>query len=99
LANKENRSIWLKSILLALLSFLLAMAETALIRSDAQTCFAEEQQGGDSFFQNAKAGDEREVGGVKLRWCPPGRFVMCSPPEEPGRRLNHISFRVVAVQW
>jgi formylglycine-generating enzyme required for sulfatase activity len=39
----------------------------------------------DSFF-GTKAGDEREVGGVKLCWCPPGRFTMGSPPGEPERR-------------
>ena len=33
-----------------------------------------------------KAGEEREVGGVKLCWCPPGRFTMGSPPGEPERR-------------
>src|ERR1700720_2386912 len=33
-----------------------------------------------------KAGDEREVAGVKLCWCPPGKFTMGSPPNEPERR-------------
>src|SRR4026209_1364902 len=33
-----------------------------------------------------KAGDEREVGGVKLCWCPRGRFRMGSPPDEPEHR-------------
>ena len=37
-------------------------------------------------FLGVKAGDEREVGGVKLCWCPPGRFTMGSPPGEPERR-------------
>jgi len=37
-------------------------------------------------FLGAKAGEEREVGGVKLCWCPPGRFRMGSPPDEPERR-------------
>jgi len=33
-----------------------------------------------------RGGDEREVAGVKLCWCPPGRFRMGSPRDEPGRR-------------
>ena len=37
-------------------------------------------------FTGAKAGDEREVAGVKLCWCPPGKFTMGSPPGEPERR-------------
>lgn len=37
-------------------------------------------------FTGSKAGDEREVAGVKLCWCPPGKFTMGSPPGEPERR-------------
>src|SRR2546430_358469 len=37
-------------------------------------------------FLGSKAGDEREVAGVKLCWCPAGRFIMGSPPDEPERR-------------
>src|SRR6185503_13237561 len=37
-------------------------------------------------FAGSKAGDEREVSGVKLCWCPPGRFRMGSPRNEPERR-------------
>ena len=37
-------------------------------------------------FTGGKAGDEREVAGVKLCWCPPGKFTMSSPPDEPERR-------------
>src|SRR5262249_56962968 len=39
-----------------------------------------------SAFNGAKAGDEREVVGVKLCWCPPGKFIMGSPPGQPERR-------------
>src|SRR5262249_46887058 len=39
----------------------------------------------DSFF-GSRGGNEREVAHVKLRWCPPGRFRMGSPPDEPERR-------------
>jgi formylglycine-generating enzyme required for sulfatase activity len=37
-------------------------------------------------FTGAKAGDEREVAGVRLCWCPAGKFTMGSPPNEPERR-------------
>ncbi|HEX6811317.1 MAG TPA: formylglycine-generating enzyme family protein [Planctomycetota bacterium] len=37
-------------------------------------------------FASSTGGDEREVAGVKLCWCPPGRFLMGSPPHEPERR-------------
>src|SRR5262245_34581524 len=40
----------------------------------------------DSSFAGAKAGDEREAAGIKLCWCPPGRFTMGSPRGEPERR-------------
>jgi len=41
-----------------------------------------------SAFAGSRAGDEREVEGVKLCWCPPGRFRMGSPADEPERRLD-----------
>jgi len=41
---------------------------------------------GTATFEGAKAGDKRSVEGVKLSWCPPGRFRMGSPPDEPQRR-------------
>src|SRR5437016_4677819 len=37
-------------------------------------------------FGSSKAGEERELAGVKLCWCPAGRFVMGSPRNEPERR-------------
>src|SRR5262245_48171829 len=37
-------------------------------------------------FSGSKAGDERVVAGVRLCWCPAGRFRMGSPPDEPERR-------------
>jgi formylglycine-generating enzyme required for sulfatase activity len=39
-----------------------------------------------SSFAGRRAGDEREVEGVKLCWCPSGRFVMGSPRREAERR-------------
>src|SRR4051812_38873848 len=40
------------------------------------------------------AGEEREVGGVRLCWCPPGRFTMGSPPGEPERRPGEDQIKV-----
>jgi formylglycine-generating enzyme required for sulfatase activity len=40
------------------------------------------------------AGDERTVAGVRLCWCPPGEFLMGSPPGEAGRRPDEAQVRV-----
>ena len=45
-------------------------------------------------FSGSKAGDEREVGGVKLCWCPPGRFTMGSPRTELQRRSDEAQVEV-----
>ena len=37
-------------------------------------------------FAGTKAGQERQVAGVRLCWCPPGKFTMGSPASEPERR-------------
>lgn len=37
-------------------------------------------------FDGRAAGDERQVAGVRFCWCPPGKFVMGSPSNEPERR-------------
>ncbi|HEY4308026.1 MAG TPA: formylglycine-generating enzyme family protein [Pirellulales bacterium] len=37
-------------------------------------------------FAGAMAGDQRTVLGVALSWCPPGKFAMGSPRNEPDRR-------------
>ncbi|PYJ02918.1 MAG: hypothetical protein DME25_14470, partial [Verrucomicrobia bacterium] len=45
-------------------------------------------------FLGSKAGDEREVAGVKLCWCPAGRFIMGSPRGEPERRPDEAQVEV-----
>jgi formylglycine-generating enzyme required for sulfatase activity len=45
-------------------------------------------------FAGSKAGDERETAGVKFCWCPPGKFLMGSPPDEPGRRPDEKQVEV-----
>lgn len=83
-----------RAFLLAALCLLLVMGESVLVRSDGPKLFAAGQQGGSPSFQNAKVVDEREVGGVKLRWCPPGRFVMGSPANEPEHRSDEAQVEV-----
>ena len=48
----------------------------------------------ESTFAGAKAGDERVIAGIKLCWCPPGRFMMGSPPGEPERRPDETQVEV-----
>ena len=45
-------------------------------------------------FVGSRAGEEREVAGVRLCWCPPGRFLMGSPPGEPERRPDEAQVEV-----
>jgi formylglycine-generating enzyme required for sulfatase activity len=49
--------------------------------------------GADAFL-GSHAGDERTVAGVKLCWCPAGRFLMGSPPGEPDRRPDEDQVEV-----
>ena len=45
-------------------------------------------------FVGTTAGQAREVDGVSLRWCPPGRFLMGSPENEPGHRADERQVQV-----
>jgi sulfatase modifying factor 1 len=45
-------------------------------------------------FLGTKAGDQREVAGIKLAWCPPGTFTMGSPRDEPDRRADEAQVEV-----
>jgi len=45
-------------------------------------------------FAGSKAGEERSVAGVKLCWCPAGKFTMGSPPDEPERRPGEDQVKV-----
>jgi len=45
-------------------------------------------------FLGLKAGDQREVGGLKLCWCPRGRLLMGSPPDERERRHDERQVKV-----
>ncbi len=52
-------------------------------------------------FVGSRAGDERQVVGVKLCWCPAGRFTMGSPRGEPERRPgeNQVEVRLTRGFW
>ena len=45
-------------------------------------------------FRGARAGEQRVVDDIALCWCPPGQFVMGSPPGETGRRSNEAQAAV-----
>src|SRR5437588_9259670 len=47
-----------------------------------------------STFAGFKAGEQREIEGIQLCWCPPGRFLMGSPPDEPQRRQDEAQVEV-----
>jgi formylglycine-generating enzyme len=62
------------------LLFLFAVVTLAFERAVAT------QQGAPPAFAGSAAGEERPVGGIRLCWCPGGKFTMGSPPSEPERR-------------
>jgi formylglycine-generating enzyme required for sulfatase activity len=45
-------------------------------------------------FRGRSAGEERLVEGIRFCWCPPGVFLMGSPPGEAGRRTDEAQVRV-----
>ena len=52
-------------------------------------------------FDGTKAGEEKTIAGVRLCWCPPGRFTMGSPPSEPERRPgeDRVEVRLTRGFW
>ncbi len=49
---------------------------------------------GQRSFRGSYAGQERVIDGVVICWCPPGAFLMGSPPSEPDRRPGEDQVRV-----
>ena len=45
-------------------------------------------------FRGDRAGEQRVVDGIRLRWCPPGRFTMGSPASERGHRPDEVQVEV-----
>ena len=49
-------------------------------------------------FRGITPGQKREVEQFELCWCPPGQFVMGSPPDETSRRSDEAQVRVTLTQ-
>jgi formylglycine-generating enzyme required for sulfatase activity len=45
-------------------------------------------------LRGTRAGDVRTIDGIRLRWCPPGRFTMGSPASEVGHRPDEAQVEV-----
>jgi formylglycine-generating enzyme len=45
-------------------------------------------------FNGARAGEPRDILGIRFCWCPPGQFLMGSPPTEPERRPDEDQVHV-----
>src|SRR3954454_1948965 len=45
-------------------------------------------------FLGSKPGSEKSIVGIRLCWCPPGKFIMGSPPTEPERRPDEDQVEV-----
>ena len=63
-------------------SLLLGTFVTA-VAAASRSAFGQEPP---SSFRGGKPGEEREIDAITVRWCPPGRFIMGSPPGELERR-------------
>jgi formylglycine-generating enzyme required for sulfatase activity len=49
-------------------------------------------------FLGTHAGEARTVVGIRLCWCPPGKFIMGSPRNEPERRAGEDQVEVTLTQ-
>ena len=70
------------------------MTRRALLATTGQALVGVGLAGQSPPAEGARAGDAREVEGVGLRWCPPGRFAMGSPPTETSRRADEAQVDV-----
>jgi sulfatase modifying factor 1 len=68
-----------------------AMAAAAAFKDSAGLA---DQPGRSAGFVGSNGGDPREVGGLKLCWCPAGPFVMGSPRGEVERRSDERQVEV-----
>src|SRR5262245_49622303 len=78
---------FLASLVIAILFFGL---EAHALATETAPLAAASPQG----FDGSSAGEEREVAGVKLCWCPAGTFLMGSPRDEPERRPDEAQVKV-----
>src|SRR3989442_1225475 len=72
---------------IALLAIGLTGCHSRSIRADSRP-FSSDRFGG------VKAGSERRIHGIRFCWCPPGKFVMGSPPGEIERRPDESQVEV-----
>lgn len=70
-------------VLLALLECILAGGHAA---NSAEPHGSSSQTVPDSTLVGSRPGDERSIRDIKMCWCPPGKFTMGSPADEPERR-------------
>ena len=45
-------------------------------------------------WEGKNPGEERTIAAIRLCWCPPGKFMMGSPPDEPERRPGETQVEV-----
>ena len=98
MALKKNFTLCLlqcyyKSCILIFLIVLPFGCHRKTLKADFRISSAVSQKKADPFY-GSNAGDERVVGGIKLCWCPPGKFMMGSPPNEPERRYDEQQVEV-----
>lgn len=77
------------------------IAAVGLLGHPSETPISEEQapsrtdsRSANSSILGLRAGEERKVGRMELCWCPPGRFLMGSPPDEPERRADETQVEI-----
>jgi formylglycine-generating enzyme len=72
----------------------LAASGIALLNGRASSAAQRADGGAPGSFRGKSAGDERDVEGVSVCWCPPGEFMMGSTVNEAGRRADEAQARV-----
>jgi sulfatase modifying factor 1 len=81
----SNRRLFLQAIAASSIALLQERAPLAIQRAETNDRDA---------FRGRSAGEERLVEGASVCWCPPGEFLMGSPPNEAGRRADEAQVRV-----
>jgi len=70
-----------------LLTFHLALTSFAQVEAQPARCEVLDASGlPEASFAGSNAGEQIEIAGITLCWCPPGQFKMGSPRSEPERR-------------
>jgi formylglycine-generating enzyme required for sulfatase activity len=82
---------WVRRFLVA---GLVSLAGASGCGTESASSQLESVSGARANVEGTTAGEEWEVGGVRLCWCPAGRFRMGSPLDEPGRREDEAQVEV-----